>query len=373
MYRKSRTKKNESGVALILTLFVLTILIVIVSQFSFSTKLEVRIAKNSQKDLQNYYALITSEEFAKIYLIQDIEKDISEKKKDAETVDHLREKWGKEELSKGVGSSNVKYLMFDERSKLNVFILASNVKEEKEGYSDKAEEKLSKVIKAVSLSLGDKERDTRKIASDIISYLTERISSSETEIKEEKKEGEVRTLKELLLVEGVDEKLYYGEEVVEGEEVKLGLRDYLTIWTQAFKKKKSKISLIYINVNTASSVIFQTFSPIITEEIAERIIKLREGDEEYEEEEAKGQVFAKVTEFWAALQSAEVGLSEEEIKQVQEDMKDTYVLTVNSNCFSLRAKAVCDSLQKSMTVVFKRSYDDKKKKGKVEPIIREFK
>src|SRR5947209_4401275 len=83
--RPTRERGGERGIALILTLLVLSILIVRISQFSWSAKVERTIARNAKDDLKMNFAARGAVAYAQAFLRADRALQTN--------LDSMREDW----------------------------------------------------------------------------------------------------------------------------------------------------------------------------------------------------------------------------------------------------------------------------------------
>ena len=300
----SRPRQPESGVALILTLLVMTILFVVVLQLRYSTSIEWSIARNQEDDIVMELVARGCVERARAMLILDLEQDLEGLEEDAEggeeggggglgggglgggalggeslggeeptatTVDSLDEEWANGDNVPVLGTEaevQVAIKIVDEDRKFNLLqIFTPDERDDRDrSYRERARERLTRlfelfreghetdldqsqaeelVARIVTWCEGE-DRDERTIPRPPLKLLpAEDEEPVDGEDPEEEsgfddpffggdEENEILvplTLEELLMVEGIDESLFYG--YLEEEEWVPGLRDVLTIYTVA--------------------------------------------------------------------------------------------------------------------------------------------
>jgi type II secretory pathway component PulK len=133
---------KKSGIALIMTLLLLVILVVLVGQFSYSTKIEAYVAQNASDDLQLQYALMSALNFALGQLQLDaMQEEGSKKKYDCLNDEWAREIWTVKKPQK-IGNALVSYTISDEGAKFNLLrLLKSKSTESSETDKNKKKEK----------------------------------------------------------------------------------------------------------------------------------------------------------------------------------------------------------------------------------------
>lgn len=288
---------RERGIALMLVLWVLTLLSVMVFEFCYTMRLEATITKNFKEGARSYYlaqaginrAIIeivktksTLKKFkeAKKTMVKDGEKSESEEEKEE----------SKEWKPQGEpytfpfedGECEVK--IRDEGSKINLNWVAKEAKKNRKVITDILEK---------GCGLEGDERDI--IADSIIDWVdrdhNHLLNGAEDDYYKsledpyECRDGKFVVTEELLLVRGVTEEIYYGRRssAEEGDEGTLpgtedggmianGLSELFTV----FSNKNS----LKININDAPYELLMTVTGM-TDEVARRIIELRR-EEEFE-------------------------------------------------------------------------------------------
>lgn len=122
--------KSQQGVALLLTLLVITVMVLTVGQISYSTKVEVKIAENFRDDLQNKKAAQSGIHMAHAFL------RIDAKKKNKDEVHCLHDAWASNIQSQTVGNSSLSIEIKDEERKFNLFRLVDGTETAKKTAKD---------------------------------------------------------------------------------------------------------------------------------------------------------------------------------------------------------------------------------------------
>ncbi|UCD72364.1 MAG: general secretion pathway protein GspK, partial [Syntrophobacterales bacterium] len=107
-------RKNEKGIALILTLLITAILVILIVEVNYSTQVDLRIAGNFRNDLQAYYLAKSGINIAISYLKYDMENT---------ETDNLDEDWAKDYPPIPVGGGFVKVHVEDENAKININVM----------------------------------------------------------------------------------------------------------------------------------------------------------------------------------------------------------------------------------------------------------
>ena len=301
---KRRTKESESGIALMLVLWVLALLSMIVFEFCFTMRIEATITKNFKEGERSYYlaqaginrAFIelikthrSTKKFkgAKNTLVDDPEEEIE----DEETQEWKpREEPYLFELEDGACEVTIS----DEGGKINLNWIAKEAKKNRKLLSDIIEK---------SSGLEGEERDI--VVDSIIDWVDKDhnhlMNGAEDEYYEsqedpyEARDGDFVIPEELLLVRGITEDLFYGNpyDPEEGDEDRKDKRK------SAFDFSKSEDDEDWITTGEGLSELFTTFSssrsfkvnvndasygllmsiPGMTEDVTEMIIELRREEE----------------------------------------------------------------------------------------------
>jgi len=233
-------KNNQEGAALMLVLWIVVLLTAIVTEFAFSMRTEVNIARNFKEETEACYAAIAGIELAKeevlsakeqTYLNKDGELIFGEKTPDRKGI---------------LGNTEYSYTIIDEDRKINL--------------NSAALEQLRYLLKYANV--GDVEIDT--IVDSILDWRDadnlHRLNGAEEDYYQSLpkpyscKDGPFDTVEELLMVKGVTPEMLYGSK--EDSKYK-GIAEYLTA-------KSSGI----ININTADRVVLEAkLGSAVTENI----------------------------------------------------------------------------------------------------------
>ena len=106
-----KRRRNDEGIALILSLLVLVILVVVILQMTASSLHNRTLAENHLSDLQNTYGARAGYTRAMLYLQEDLEK--------APEIDSLREQWTSP-LEFELGKARVKVSVADSERYINL-------------------------------------------------------------------------------------------------------------------------------------------------------------------------------------------------------------------------------------------------------------
>ena len=305
--KRKRVKQSESGIALMLVLWVLALLSIIVFEFSYTMRIEATITKNFKEGERSYYLaqaginrafieLIKTQRSTKKFkgakdsLVDDPEEDEIE---DEETDEWKpREEPYLFELEDG----KCEVTISDEGGKINLNWIAKQAKKDRKLLSDIIEK---------SCGLEGEERDI--IVDSIIDWVDKDhnhlMNGAEDEYYEtledpyEARDGEFVIPEELLLVRGITDDLFYASPYDPEEEDK----DWDKEGRSFFDFSESEDSEGRIMASQGLSELFTTFSnsssfkvnvndasygllmsiPGMTEDVTEMIIELRR-EEEFE-------------------------------------------------------------------------------------------
>jgi general secretion pathway protein K len=258
MFKQSETERNkrtstaEKGIALLMTLWVLTIMMVLVLSFSYMTRTET------------YATLSFKEGMEKRSLAEAGERGILElffrnaNKNQAITLPGF-EVWKIDNTSytDKMGEGEYSVRIIDESGKIGINALT-------DGNSD--------ILRNLLKNLGVQEEEANTIVDSILDWKdaddAHHLSGAEDEYymslpnPYKAKNANFDTLEELLLVKGMTSEILYGSEE------KKGIINLLTIYSNK----------IQININAAPKEVLMAI-PGITPEIADSIISFREHDE----------------------------------------------------------------------------------------------
>lgn len=303
------SQKAERGIALMLVLWVLTLLSIMVFEFCYTMRIEATITRNFKEGERSYFLAQAGIHRAIIEIVRtkrtvkkfegSKESMVKDEEKDVDDEEEQSDEWKPREepytfpLEDGECEVNIS----DEGSKINLNWIAKNAKTNRKLLTDIFEN---------SFGLEGEERDI--IIDSIIDWVDKDhnhlMNGAEDEYYEsledpyECRDGDFVVTEELLLVRGVTEDMYYGRNLSsrqrdelmgeagaypikeleqgleEAEERPLGngLSELFTV----FSDKNS----IKININDAPYGLLMSVSGM-TDDVAQRIIELRR-EEEFE-------------------------------------------------------------------------------------------
>jgi general secretion pathway protein K len=245
---------NSRGVALLMVLWVITILSVVVLEFCFAMRTEVNITRNYQEQLQLYAVAQGSVQRAIAELVLKHDPRIQQMRKAAQEGEIPAE--SKEWITDGR-----EYLMTFEGAEAVVRVMGEAGKVNLNRVSDAS---LRKIMNALGL-----EGETRDMVVDSILDWRDpddftRVNGAENEYYQSLKEpydcknGPFDSVEELLLVRGVTPELYYGKKKKEGDgdqEERVALKDIFSIYASGEQ----------IDINSASLPVLRVVLGLPTE------------------------------------------------------------------------------------------------------------
>lgn len=291
------TMESESGVALLLVLFVVSLLIIIAAEFAFTTRMEITNARNFKEDIEGYFYAQAGFQYAmteiigsydELYMTQSGQVGFYRKwyhenpdygyepplaGEDGEVV----VEWPPMPNRTGIpiGNGKFDYIITDEEGRLNVNYLNSRLR-----MGDKT---MREVFRELLLATGVPEGEEPDIIIDSIMDWIDRgdehrLNGAETDWYEanyaEKgfsypyscKNARLDTIDELLLIRGITPDLLYGSDSIyatgqteEGTYYR-GLLPYITVY--GYHRK--------VNIDTAPPLLLQIVNPDGAEEVIER-------------------------------------------------------------------------------------------------------
>lgn len=235
--------RNESGVALVITLLVLTLLLTIILEFNLGMRVEARAAANFRDDMKAYYLARSGITFAIALLEED--------SKTGPGYDSLDELWAQKVPPIPVGDGLVSVTITDEDSKINANKLAA-------GFGAVTGDNM-RALMIRFLDLSELRSDLADTIADWIDPDdTERPNGAESgyyEGLEEPYEARNRPLDSLLelrLIKGMEGDIFDR------------LKNMLTVQSDG-----------WINVNTASKQVLMSLSDEMNGDIADEIMAFR--------------------------------------------------------------------------------------------------
>jgi general secretion pathway protein K len=258
--------RNRRGVALIMVLWVITILSVIVLEFCFAMRTEVNITKNFKEEMQLYAMAEGGVQRAIAELIFKHDPRIQQMRKTlkSEEIPPEKKEWVTDgrlySLSSDLGVNELRIM--GEAGKVNINAVS--------------EKTLRNIIKQLGL-----EGETRDIVVDSILDWRDpndfqRLNGAENDYYQSLKEpyncknGNLDSIEELLLVRGVTPDLFYGrkrstKEGETGTANRIGLKDIFTIYSAGEQ----------IDINSATLPVLRVVLGI-PKEVSQTLIKARE-------------------------------------------------------------------------------------------------
>ena len=305
----------QRGVALVIALFVITLLCVMIVEFNYLSRVDITIAANIRDGTRAFYVAKAGVHGAFILL-----------KNDDNDYDSLSEDWNKLTMltqsslaySEYLGGGRITASIVDENRKININNIANE--------DSTTLVQLSRLftILDIDTDLIDAIRDWIDADHDVSEMGAEDDYYQGLESPYPCKDGPMNTVSELLLVKGITEEIFFGNKD------RPGIRDFLTIHSDG-----------KININTADSTVLQTLGYLdedewvfpIGEDEAKSIMDYRSEENPFEE------------------------LSD--LKEV-DGMDDVYEkiqgqITVESNAFSVEVVGEVNAIEKMITTVVNRS------------------
>jgi general secretion pathway protein K len=262
----SRLFRSSRGVALIMALWVVTVLSVVVLEFCFAMRTEVNVARNYKEEFQLSAIAEGGVQRGIIELIYRHDRGIQQKRKTLE-YDELppeKKEWITDgrpySLSFDQGTCDV--MVMSEGGKINLNLVSEAL--------------LRKIIGQFGL-----EEEARDVIADSILDWRDpddfyRVNGAENDYYQSLKEpyscknGNFDSIEELLLVRGVTPELFRGKKATkteegEAQEERIGLKEIFSIYAPQAK----------IDVNSATSVALRAILGI-PNDVAQKIVKARE-------------------------------------------------------------------------------------------------
>ncbi len=337
---------REEGVALIIVLLVMTITTVLIVQLSYSTKIDLRIAKNNRDKDKIYYALRAAALKAQAYLRYDAGTQTGA------ATDSKSDEWASGQLSDSYGDVSVKVEIEDEARRFNLMHLV------KLGDKAKQKEFHKQSIATLEAILLDFRAGTRyeiggMEASTIVRQIGEwltRNNRHQVTPPPTESGNKALTIDELLLIgsESITPHLLYDQWDEDDEILIPGLYRYITLWS------KGKV-----NINTADFVVLRALFKDRNKGEAEKIIEYRGDPDEddildtdeinrderlQEEDDLEGSgLFEKTTD-----------LTENNVIDTDAFNEIQNLIDVKSSVFSVYITAKLERIEKRIRIVFRR-------------------
>ena len=314
-----RILSNDRGVALILVILMISVIIAITLQLNISSRSEVYEAANLKDGIKLLYIAKSGFYIGGALLLED-DNDF----------DSLNEDWAKPaQISAESGvlfdEGHFNLNIEDESGKIQINKLVDDNK-----YNNNIKELLMRFLILPEFNLSEQQ------AGDIVDALKNWIDEDDTitgfgaedmyykGLKESYpcKSGPLDCVDELLMIKGINRKLYYGAEETPG------IAEYLTIYTTEDGK---------ININTAPLLILRALSEHISEDEVSDIDEYRR-DEEHD----------LSSHNWC----------NDKVLSGSSIQIDSNLISTKSNCFKITSTGCLNEMSKKVAGVIKR--DDKK-------------
>lgn len=297
---EDRGQRTEEGMALILTLLVVSILAVLILEFNYLMRVDSTIAGNYRDSLKALYLAKSGVNFGILLLRRD---DLA--------YDALTEDWAASKLPVAEAEGIILFEITDENRKIDInnIIAGGKIDEKLKRLFDLLEIPGELIYVIADWQDPDSEIRFHGAEDDYYSCLPNPYCC---------KNGPLDTVTELLLLKGFDEDIFYGK----GND-REPLSSYLTVYGDG-----------KININTASLIILQTLSDDIDRSLAEAIVDYRDKKPFKSIEDVK-----KV-----------VG------DRIYNEISET--LTVRSNFFSIQAQGLSGESSKNIRAVIERDSKD---------------
>jgi len=280
-------RKSERGVALLMILFVVSLLVIIAAEFTYTTRMEITAALNFKEDIQGYYYALAGFQYALTEILGDYNNNYA----GADGQVGFFRKWQEEAQLVAMGDDNDEsvfmdwlplpdrrnirigkgafdYIITDEESKLNINYLNSRSK----GKSNRD------IFRELLIRTGVEEGSDPDIITDsVLDWIdrndTHRLNGAETDWYEKNyreqgfsepytaKNGKLNTLDELIMIRGMTPEILYGSNSIysgfqETDQQYLGIMPYITVF--GYNRK--------INLDTAAPLLLEIIDPDYTED-----------------------------------------------------------------------------------------------------------
>ncbi|UCC66387.1 MAG: type II secretion system minor pseudopilin GspK [Deltaproteobacteria bacterium] len=308
--KRAKLIEDQKGIALILVLVVIALLVSLVVDFSYTMRVDLTLAANLRDEIKALYTARSGTEVARLML-----------KEDDPVYDSLDEDWAQFTEHPGFISQDdegrFKGTIEDEASKMAINELVTEAGEVDE---DRLKQ-LTRLFQLLELDLD--------LIDPILDWLDSddrpRPLGAEDEYYQGLsppypcKDSPLSAVEELLLVKGMTEDIFYGDEE------KKGLVHYLTTFSEG-----------KVNINTAPSLVLQTLSDSIDEGLAQALIDYRQ-EEPFKTIEEVNNVPGVTAEIYSEINP---------------------VITVQSSTFSLRVEGQVRGIKKGIFMVLNRQGEE---------------
>lgn len=246
--------KNEQGIALILVLWVIVMLTAIVGEFAFSMRTELNIARNFKEEEAAYQLALAGIEYAKVEILSAKEPPYPYFNKNGILVFTKEQSEEDPKREVRLKSGMFSYTIIDEDGKLNI--------------NTASLEQLRHVIASSGIDTIDVDAITDSILDWGDTDNLHRLNGAEEDYYRSLpkpyscKDGPIEVIEEMLLIKGMDQKIFFGSPDETGQAKHDGLNRHFAV-------RDSN----NININTASRVVLES---VFGDNVAENIIGQRE-------------------------------------------------------------------------------------------------
>jgi len=239
--------REKKGMALVLTLVVITILAVLVLEFNYFMRVEAEISGNYRDSLKAYYLANSGVNFT--YLLLRDDEDLS--------CDYLEEDWALAKPPLAMEEGAVTFHIIDECGKINInslFTKEGKIDEKKKAMLERLFEilEIDRELVDVICDWIDKDDETRDFGVEDSHY-------SNLENPYPCKNGPLDTVDELFLLKNFNDEVFYGK-----EKERDSLNSYLTVYGDG-----------KVNINTAPSLVLQSLHSDIDASLSQEIVEHR--------------------------------------------------------------------------------------------------
>jgi type II secretory pathway component PulK len=237
----------------------LSVLVILIGQFQYSTNVDARIAENYAADRENYYAARGALNLANAFLIKDFDEN---------QIDTLDDDWADSARLSGISIGSVSTVteVKDQERFLNINRLHLSGKLNDLSDPTYREYLWTKNALARLITVLNIDPDNKL-------NLVERISDwidedSDGNYEEGTRNRGLTTVEEMLQIPGITAAILYGTSGEEGNN-RTGLASYITLWG------RQQGGIYQININTAPQEILESISDKIDQQKATDIVNYR--------------------------------------------------------------------------------------------------
>lgn len=306
--------RRDRGIALLLTLLVLTILIVLIAQMSVTAANTKSISQNYLNDLQNGYGARSGYHQAVLFLETDGEK--------APNVDHGGERWAKP-VEFPLGRANVRVEIQDSPRRINLSLINND--------DGQVNAKMASIVRRLVYVLGH----DSEVGDRIVDYID---GDTKGEYEIGARNARLHNLEELLRIDGIPREALYGGEV-RGRKVK-GVMEYMTLWPRTSAEGGAGA----VNANTAPVEVLMALSDKMSQSTANAIVAYRET----RKSDGSTQSFESVNDLRNVS-----GVTDELLTEIQGQ------IAFKASHFEIRVRSSVANVAKSWLYVVKRTTGEK--------------